>query len=71
MKHSELIERSKSILGDSFNKVKEIRKGSSSGTNYINILFETEEDMKEARLLFQYTGPMYCMKRYGFGIIFN
>lgn len=70
MKHSELIAKTSSELGDElFSKVINIRKGRSSGNNYINLLFETEEDRDAARSKLGLTFHCNCMPRYGFGFL--
>ena len=73
MKHSELIAETRNKIGeDLFSKAKAVRKGSSSGVNYINVVFETESERNEAAKSFSAgSNHMFCMKRYGFGIIVN
>lgn len=72
-KHSQLKALVDSVLlSEGHPLYQEIRKGSSSGTNYLNIIFASQREREEARKLLQ---PLFadelgnCQPRYGIGII--
>jgi hypothetical protein len=74
MKHSELIQKTRDLLDEGlFTRIVEIRKGASSGINYINVIFANDEDRKAARkLLTSLPEPCHnCEARYGIGLIIN
>lgn len=74
MKHSELI---KIFIKDRYTETGEkrcvnfIRKGSSSGVNYINVIFNSEGDRDEYMAIYSIPERKKCEKRYGIGLIFN
>ena len=67
--HKELVEKLREELGNSFSEIKEIKKGSSSGTNYLSIKFETEAQRDIVSKIIPKSS--YCEKRYGIGLIFR
>jgi hypothetical protein len=74
MKHSELIQKTRELLDEKlFARIVEIRKGASSGINYINVIFANDEDRKAARKLLTSRPEPYhnCEARYGIGLIIN
>jgi hypothetical protein len=68
MKHSEILKKTREVLGEElFGKAIKINRGSSSGCNYINLLFDNEVDREIAKG--KLGNPSNCEKRYGLGLI--